>query len=339
MKETAGWPFELSLDLLCTATDDLYFDQLSESWERTLGWSRGELRAEPFLNFCHPDDVEPTRVKASEMLRDGADAVHFENRYRHRAGHYIWLSWMATTNDGVLYGIARDVSAYKKQEMALRTAIAELQEFSYAVSHDLQEPLRAITGHIELARVEGAIPPEFTAYFEQIEVGASRMQTMLGGLLDYSRLETRAGASERVSLSRIAEHVLADHPALDASIGPLPVILGERSQIERLVQNIVSNAVRYRHPGRAPRMEISAQSRAGRVVLAFRDNGMGIHPGQEARALQLFARCHPRSQSPEGEGIGLALCKRIAERHGGTVRLVNNDDRVGLTVVVELDAA
>lgn len=211
------------------------------------------------------------------------------------------------------------------------------RDLAYAVSHDLREPLRAITGHIGLARGDGSIPPELYTSFAGIEAGAVRMRKMLDGLLDYCRIETHAREPEPVCLRALVEDIVAGYPELRASVEPLPRVGGDPGQLPRLVERIVSNAVRFRHPARAPALDITARTEGGRVVLAFRDNGSGIPEGEEDRALRLFARCHPRSQYPDGEGVGLALCKRIAERHGGSIRLVNNADRIGLTVLCELD--
>ncbi len=328
--------FELSLDLLCTATDDYHFDLLSPSWERTLGWTLDELRAKPFLEFCHPDDVETTNEQAAKMLHDGVDAVHFENRYRHKDGHYIWLSWMSTVSNGTFYAVAHDISDYKAKELQFEQVNAELRQFAYAASHDLQEPLRTITGFIQLAEGEDAVPDELAESFYHIKDGADRMQGMLRGLLDYSRIDSAAKPHVAVALSGVVERVQRLYPELRASVGPLPVVTAEPSQMERLIQNILSNAARYKHTDRDPRVEITAEETPRSIILRFRDNGVGIHPGQENRALTIFARCHSRTQFPEGHGVGLALCKRIVERHGGSIALQRNQDGEGLTVTVEI---
>lgn len=330
--------FELSLDLLCTVTADYRFDCLSPSWENTLGWTLEELRTMKTLDLCHPDDIPATVAKAEEMLTSQTHAVLFENRFRHKAGHYVWLSWVGRVKQQKFYSIARDISAYKLQEEHLRAANAELREFAYAASHDLQEPLRLIAGYIQLLDAQGLVPGELSPTFDQIKGAAERMQAMLDGLLEYSRFDKCARSQEPVVLGSVVQEVIRAYPDMEFAIGPLPVLLGEQSQLERLVQNILQNASRYRHPDRAPRVEITGEKAGSQLVLRFRDNGIGIRSGQERRALEIFARCHARSRYPQGQGLGLALCRRIAARHGGCIRLENNADGIGLTVIVELEA-
>jgi PAS domain S-box-containing protein len=119
--------FVLSLDLLCTTDDTMRFGELNPSWERVLGWTPEELRAGPFLDFVHPDDVEQTRREASRLMRDSSTTVNFENRYRHRDGRWIPLSWTAAVGNGVIFATARDISAYREKERALLARDAELE--------------------------------------------------------------------------------------------------------------------------------------------------------------------------------------------------------------------
>ncbi len=329
--------FQLSLDLLSTADARYHFDELSPSWQRVLGWSAEELRSRPFLEFCHPDDVARTLAKATEMLSEGSDAIYFENRYRHKEGHYLWLSWTSTVRDGVFYSVARDITEQKRQQEALMAANRELQQFSYAASHDLAEPLRTISGHIQIIKERGHIPEASQKNFQFVKEASERMREMLKGLLQYSRLDQETAPRCPVQFSELLERTSADYPDLKIDCAELPQTMADSNQMQRLVQNILSNAWKYRHQERTAQLDVSSECEKSTTTFRFRDNGVGINPGQEERALQIFGRCHSRTEYPHGQGIGLALCKQIVERHQGKIYLRNNEDGPGLSVFVQLE--
>lgn len=331
--------FDFSLDLMCTATLDFRYEHLNPAWQETLGWTADELRSHHVMDFVHPDDLNYTQKMGAQMVSSNSqNAVGFENRYRHKKGHYIWLSWNATVSDGRFFAIARNVTKIKQQEAALSSALSELRLFAYAASHDLKEPLRTISSHLGILAENEEFSPDSQSSFDFALDASSRMDSMLGGLLLYSRLDSSGENRERVVLANVLERAAQSFPGLAFSSGSLPVIVAVESQIERLVQNILANALRYRSQDRAPCVEVVAfpGTSSDTITLEFRDNGVGIRAGQEERALQMFGRCHPRSAYPEGQGVGLALCKRIAEQHGGSIKLSNNDNGVGLTTTVTL---
>ncbi len=319
--------FELALSPLCTAeAGSNTFADLNPAWEAVLGWSREELRSRPFTDFIHPEDQASTFAIIGDMVERGLPAVNFENRYQHKDGRWIWLSWVGTVRDGTFYSAARDISQEKAALLELQQANAELAEFAYAASHDLQEPLRAITGHLSYVDAS-ELDERSSKSLEHVLEGAQHMQRLVEGLLTWSRVGTRGGERVAVPLGELAARAVrllsAEIAATEAEItieGDLPVLVVEPAQLVRLLQNAVSNSLKFRMPDRAPRVRISARRDGQSWVIVVSDEGIGIEPERAERAFQIFQRLHPRSEYP-GTGVGLAVVKRIAQQHGGTVRL------------------
>lgn len=336
--------FDLSLSLLCTAEGGSNtFDQLNPAWEKTLGWTREELRSRPFTEFIHPDDLEGTFAIIGDMAERGLPAVNFENRYRHKDGSWVWLSWVGTLRDGTFYAAARDISEYRRTLDELERVNRELSHFAYAASHDLQEPLRAITGH--LGFVDAApLDDRSRRSLEHVRDGAEHMQRLLQGLLEYSRVGTAGGTFEATPLAEPVAGALRTWQAqLDAAgaevevASDLPVVRVDGVQVRRLVENLLSNALKFRHPERPLRVTVDAERIGGDWALRVRDNGVGLAPERAERAMQIFQRLHRRSQYP-GMGVGLALVKRIAQRHGGDAYIEGKPNE-GATVTVVLPHA
>ena len=201
----------------------------------------------------------------------------------------------------------------------------DLEQFAYAASHDLQEPLRTITSYIGLIRDRYADALDDTAkeFIHYAVDGAERMRTLIDDLLDYSRVETQGRPFQPVNCSRVAEYVLG---ALDQTIrqangvvecSRLPVINGDESQLSRLLQNLIGNALKFRGDA-DPHVRVWAELQNDEWFFAVQDNGIGIAPEHRAGVFGMFTRLHSRSRY-EGTGIGLALCNKIVQRHGGRI--------------------
>ena len=201
----------------------------------------------------------------------------------------------------------------------------DLEQFAYAASHDLQEPLRTITSYIGLIRDRYADSLDDTAreFIHFAVDGAERMRTLIDDLLDYSRVETQGRPFQSVNCNRVAEYVIG---ALDQTIrqanavvecSRLPVINGDESQLSRLFQNLIGNALKFRGDT-DPHIRVWAELQEDEWVFAVQDNGIGIAPEHRMGVFGMFTRLHSRSRY-EGTGIGLALCSKIAQRHGGRI--------------------
>jgi PAS domain S-box-containing protein len=224
----------------------------------------------------------------------------------------------------------RDVTERKQSENALkRTAAelarsnAELEQFAYAVSHDLQEPLRTVTGATQILARDYA--PELNSESRQwlgfAMDGSKRMQEMLDGLLNYARLRAERRPFELVDCERVYQAAVANlsmaiaESGAELNHGPLPLVLGDSVQLTQLFQNLLGNAIKFRRQV-PPKVHVSAQQQNRAWRVAVRDNGIGIDAKHFGRLFSLFHRLHTREQY-SGTGIGLAICTKIVELHGG----------------------
>ncbi len=218
---------------------------------------------------------------------------------------------------------------------ALHRSNAELEQFAYIASHDLQEPLRKIRAfatRLEATQAD-AFDDRGRDYLARMTNAAARMQTLIDDLLSYARVSSRGEAFQSVDLNRIAEEVLGDlevaidEAAAHLEVGDLPTADADPTQMRQLLQNLVSNAIKFRRPGESPAVRIrglnGVAGGADRddddcVRFAVEDDGIGFEPQYAKRIFTVFQRLHGRSEY-QGTGIGLAVCMKIAERHGGTI--------------------
>lgn len=213
----------------------------------------------------------------------------------------------------------------EKVNRELSRSNRELEEFAYVVSHDLQEPLRAITNYLDLLerRSAGQLDEKMLRFVRQAVDGASRMKELIKDLLDYSRVTKVKADLQKVDCAAVLRRILAGLlPAIEESgarvtCDPLPVVRADELQLMQLLQNLISNAIKFRG-NEAPRIHVSAQPQAGEWLFSVADNGIGIAPDQGERIFGLFQRLHTRSEYP-GTGLGLAICKKVVERHGGRI--------------------
>ncbi|WP_425607758.1 sensor histidine kinase [Natrinema salsiterrestre] len=236
----------------------------------------------------------------------------------------------------------------KRTEERLEEAVGDLEDsndrleqFAYAASHDLQEPLRMVTSYLRLIenRYGDELDDDCTEFIEFAVDGADRMRAMIDGLLDYSRVETQGDPFETVDLDAVLDDVLTDlqfkidETDTEISREPLPAVDGDRRQFQQLFQNLVSNAIDY-SGDEPPRIHVSATPEGDDVTIAVRDEGVGIDADDTDRIFDIFQRLHS-SEEQAGSGLGLALCKRIVERHDGEID-VESEPGVGSTFAVTL---
>jgi len=225
-----------------------------------------------------------------------------------------------------------EVAERKRAEAALAShakdlarSNAELEQFAYIASHDLQEPLRAISGFLQLLeqRYRDLVDDKGQDYINRSVAAARRMQTLIRDLLQYSRVGTRGKEFGPVDLAGVLAVSLEN---LDAAVSEsqavishdsLPTIQGDDTQLVQLFQNLIGNAIKFRGQD-SPRVHVGASLNGDKYVFSVRDNGIGIDPKHADRIFLIFQRLHTRQEYP-GTGLGLALCKKIVERHGGRI--------------------
>jgi signal transduction histidine kinase len=217
-----------------------------------------------------------------------------------------------------------------EQRVAQRTSALErsnqdLEQFASMASHDLQEPLRMVGSYVQVLerRYKGKIDAEADKYIKYAVDGALRMQRMINGLLAYSRVTTRGDAFEDVSCEEALKGSLLNlkgainESTAKVSHDALPSVSGDRIQLEQLFQNLIGNAIKYRSEA-PPLIHVSAEKNDSEWTFSVKDNGIGIDPAYHERIFEIFERLHDEKEYP-GTGIGLAVCKRIVERHGGRI--------------------
>ena len=201
----------------------------------------------------------------------------------------------------------------------------ELEQFAYVASHDLQEPLRMVSSYTELLerRYGDKLDDKGRTFINFAVDGAVRMQRLINDLLEFSRVSTRGKPMQPVDVNRVLGAVRANLSVAIREAGALvtndelPTIVADETQLVQLLQNLVGNAIKFR-AGERPLVHVSAQPGATECVFAVRDNGIGIAPEYFERIFVIFQRLHARGEYP-GTGIGLAVCRRIVERHGGRI--------------------
>lgn len=240
-----------------------------------------------------------------------------------------------------LVGISHDITERKRQEeeknriaAELARSNAELEQFAYVASHDLQEPLRAVASCVQLLkkRYEGKLDERAEEFIAHAVDGTKRMQALITDLLSYSRVGTHTHPFAPTDCAEIMGDTLANlRVAIEESravvtCDSLPNVMADESQLAQVFQNLIGNALKFRAESRPPEVRVSARQAAGEWIFSVADNGIGIEPQYFERIFRVFQRLHTRSRYP-GTGIGLAIVKKIVERHGGRIWIESQLDR------------
>jgi PAS domain S-box-containing protein len=324
--------FAMSPDLLAAAGFDGLLKHFNDAWEQQLGWSRAVMETKPYLEIVHPDDRSETEVQIGRLAR-GETVTEYVCRMVCADGSIRWMAWSGGPGQEAFYIVGRDVSERlaMEHELAqranrLQDTNAELQDFAYTASHDLSEPLRMVASFLGLLerRSVDDLDEKGREYLRQASDGAVRMRNLIDDLLAYSRVANEEPRREQVDLQVLVEGVLKVlGPAIaeteaTVEVGELPTLEAESTQLGQLLQNLIGNAVKFHEPGRPPNVRVGARRTMGGCVVSVTDDGIGIDEADQERIFAMFTRLHGRD-AYAGTGIGLAICRRIAERHGGRI--------------------
>jgi PAS domain S-box-containing protein len=321
--------------LSITSLLDAHFVDVNDSFISMFGYTRSEVigrRAEE-LNL-YPELV--ARKEMGRQLREKGFIREYELKTRTKTGEerYALISAeiLQLESNKHIISIIYDITQRKQDEESLRRTAeelvrsnAELEQFAYVASHDLQEPLRAVAGMVQLLqqRYQGKLDERADEYIEHAVSAATRMQGLINDLLAFSRVDRKGKPFDWVSIERVIlavqDNLMVTIRENDASIthDPLPSVYGDDTQLIQLFQNLIGNAIKFRSQEQ-PKIHISAEQQPEKWVFSIRDNGIGIEPQYFERIFAVFQRLHTRREYP-GTGIGLAICKKIVERHNGQI--------------------
>lgn len=283
-------------------------------------------------------EVERIRVRqALERAALGETAKLDIIRDHHGGEMWVAMSFKPVLGaDGTVAWIVaegRDLTEWRRREDALSQAVdaltrsnQELERFAHVAAHDLQEPSRTVVSYAQLLerRHSQQLGEEGEEFLNYLVAGAHRMRALVTDLLAYSQIKGKAAPFAVVDCREVVESVLGDlrrtiaDCGADISVGDLPVVLGDPAQLSQVFQSLLSNALKFRKFEAQPAISISAEHRPGEWVIAVADNGIGIAADYHERVFDVFQRLHGADRYP-GTGIGLAICRRVVERHGGRI--------------------
>ena len=323
--------FDASLDPLVTISRKGKITDVNTATEQFTSMCREQLIGSDFSeHFTEPEKARQGCQQAFEQgtVRDYPLAI------RDKAGRTTDVLYNATVYKnpaGEIEGIfaaAREISERKRFEEELKRSNAELQQFAYVASHDLQEPLRMVASYTQLLaqRYLGKLDSDADEFIGFAVDGAKRMQNLIEDLLAYSRVGTREKEARLCESEQIARSALknlsvaVEESGASIEIADLPEIKCDARQLETVLQNLIANAIKFRNKGKPCVIQISARQEGQNWIFWVKDNGVGIEPRHFERIFQVFQRLCTREEYP-GNGIGLAICKKIVERHHGRIWL------------------
>jgi PAS domain S-box-containing protein len=300
------------------------------------GYSFKEIAAIGLKGYAHPDELPKLNERIKKRLAGEDVPNQYETVIINKQGKAVPIEitaakslWQGQPSDIV---IIRDITERKQSQETLKKSLIdlersneELEQFAYVASHDLQEPLRMVSSYTQLIerRYKDKLDQDANDFINFAVDGANRMQRLINDLLDYSRVTTRGKKFESVDINSIIgqvfiylQHRIEETHAI-ISQDDLPIIDADEIQIQRLFQNLIDNAIKFRGK-EIPIVNISAYRESNFYVFTVSDNGLGIDQQYSDKIFQIFQRLNTSREYP-GTGIGLAICKRIVERHGGKI--------------------
>jgi PAS domain S-box-containing protein len=324
--------FEHSLDLVCLANPDAFFEDVNGSWTRTLGWSREQLLARPYVEFVHPDDVEATN-EAAKALVDGETVVQFTNRYRHADGGWVWLEWAARLEPDLqlVFAIARDVTRERELKHSLSTALDELQaraelrdHFIATASHELRTPVTAIAGFSATMRDrwDDLDEPQLRRFVEIIDGQSTRLLRVVDGLLSMARIDAgvvRADLGPVDVCDALSEAAgLAGDVPVEVRCAADQFALADRGLLDQVLMNLVTNATHYGRPPIELQGEVDAEADVIRIRVV--DHGDGVPEAFRPYLFDKFTQAQRVLTEPvHGTGLGLSITEALVHAMGGQI--------------------
>ncbi|WNO08465.1 PAS domain-containing protein [Teredinibacter sp. KSP-S5-2] len=320
-----------------SSSDDAYW---TPKFYELLGYENNELHASlsGFLSLLHPEDHEEVMKAVNEHIKTG---IPYDIKYRlkTKSGKYKWFRASAASSlDAVgsprrMVGTIQDINDLKLNQDKLEKAITQLkssnndlEQFAYVASHDLQEPIRVISSYVQLInrRYRNTFDSDGEEFLAFIVDACKRMQTLINDLLDFSRLGRGTPEKKQVNLNEIVTNIQSflankiEETHAVIKVDALPTVIASPSQMERLFQNLIGNSLKYVKEGVPPEVRIGVEETAQSWQIFINDNGIGIDPKYFDKIFVIFQRLHAIDEY-SGTGVGLAVCKRIVDSHGGEI--------------------
>jgi PAS domain S-box-containing protein len=330
--------FELADCGLVHVSLDGRFLRVNRRMCEIFGYSEAELRNLTAKEISHPEDRDLADPPRARLLAGEIESARLDKRYFRKDGKLIWVNIaIAMERDAEgrpLYAISvlDDITERKNAEAALREAHeelkrsnSELEQFAYVASHDLQEPLRMVSSYAQLLgrRYGDKLGTDACEFIGYIVDGAARMKQLIEDLLAYSRVGTHGKEFRRVEVEEALRRAVSNLRAAIEEAGAavtwdaLPSVMADDPQLAQLFQNLIGNALKFRSAS-VPRIHVFVAEQDSGWHFTVRDNGIGIEPQYFERIFMVFQRLHNKTEYP-GTGIGLAICKKVVERHGGRI--------------------
>jgi len=333
---------------------DGYFKRLNPTWTQLFGWSEEEYRSKEFFEFLHPDDIEATR-HAMSTLEEGKNLLSFENHYRCKDGTYRCLLWGAAADlkNQLIYASAVDITERKKQEQELLRskqnieAIAlklqeqnrQLDEFAHIISHNLRSPIGNIKALIGLLNSQSSMS-EYQQIFEKIKNVANNLGETMNELMETLKVKKettieRADIRFKEVFDKVVQSLEGELIQTEAEVtfdfNESPSINYSRPYLESIIQNLLTNALKYRSPKRKPHITVSTRKKGSSTILHVSDNGLGID--MEQFGDRLFGLHKTFHEHKDARGVGLFLIKTQIEALGGSIRAESEVDK-GTTFII-----
>ncbi len=301
--------------------------------EKIFGWTSLETVGRPImeLNLIYQEDV-PLVQRTMANLTDGKSTqVVSANRNITKDGRILYCTWYNSVvidergEMASVLSLVSDNTAQVRADEELKRSNDELQQFAYVASHDLQEPVRMVINYLSLLerRNKGRLDPKSEEYLNFALDGGVRMRQLISDLLLYSRIDTQGKEFVPVNMQEVVSKTLIllklpiEESDAEIIVRPLPTIMADESQMMQVMQNLISNALKFRGPDR-PVISVSSTQGAKGWTIAVTDNGIGLDMQYADKIFQMFQRLHTGSEYP-GTGVGLAVAKKIIDRHGGRI--------------------
>jgi PAS domain S-box-containing protein len=342
----------LMVQIVAASADAIFSEDLSgriTSWnagaERLYGRSARDMLGRSTSTLV-PDETSIQLMAVHAAALSGERVERFDTWHVRPDGSHVPVSLTVSPlsgPDGAIVGLATSVKdvtertqhtaelaeahrALEKQYQALGRSNRDLEQFAYVASHDLAEPLRVMTGFVQLLekRYADVLDERGSRYIFHVVDGAARMRVLIDDLLEYSRFLRSDAGGEVVDTNAVARRAVAAQDAVDVEIGDLPMVWCDEAAVFAVLQNLISNAVKFHRPHAVSHVRVTGQIDGSKVQLSVDDDGIGIEPEYRERVFGMFSRLHVR-EAYAGTGIGLAIVQQVAERSDGRAWVETSD--------------